>query len=208
MVEILLSEIIEAFSSSNISPDLTIFSPSITIFSEEVLPNILSDKGSIISSPSFKSEIVIPLIVLQLSSDTTTSCATSTNLLVKYPASAVFRAVSANPFLAPWVEIKYSITDKPSLKLDIIGLSIISPPPIIDFLGLAIRPLIPANCLIWSPLPLAPESAIIYTELKPSSSDFNPLIISDATSLVAFVQISITLLYLSPSVKMCLLNLF
>ena len=103
--------------------------------------------------------------------------------------------------------MKYSITDKPSLKFDWIGLSIISPPPIIDFLGFAIKPLIPANCFIWSPLPLAPESAIMYTELNPSSSDFKPFIISAAISLVAFVQTSITLLYLSPSVKMCRLNL-
>ena len=45
--------------------------------------------------------------------------------------------------------MKYSKTDKPSLKLDLMGFSIISPvPPVIDFLGLAIRPLIPANCLI------------------------------------------------------------
>ena len=47
MVDILFSEIIEAFSSSNISPDLTIFFPSMTIFSEEVLPNILSVKGNL-----------------------------------------------------------------------------------------------------------------------------------------------------------------
>ena len=84
-----------------------------------------------------------------------TSCATSHNLLVKYPELAVFRAVSAKPFLAPWVELKYSSTYKPSLKLDIIGVSIISPD------GFAINPLIPANCFIWACDPLAPESAII-----------------------------------------------
>ena len=96
-----------------------------------------------------------------------TSCDTSTSLLVKYPASAVFNAVSANPFLAPCVEIKYSKIERPSLKLDKIGFSIISPPPAVDFLGLAIRPLIPVNCLICSLDPLAPESSIIYTELNP-----------------------------------------
>ena len=53
-----------------------------------------------------------------------TSWATSTNLLVKYPELAVLSAVSAKPFLAPWVDIKYSKTDKPSLKLDTIGFSI------------------------------------------------------------------------------------
>ena len=73
-----------------------------------VLPRILSDKGSIISSPSFKSAATIPFIVPQSTSEMTTSWATSTNLLVRYPASAVFNAVSANPFLAPCVEIKYS----------------------------------------------------------------------------------------------------
>ena len=74
-----------------------------------------------------------------------TSCATSTNLLVKYPASAVFKAVSARPFLAPCVDIKYSKIESPSLKLDKIGFSIISPPLALAFLGLAINPLIPVN---------------------------------------------------------------
>ena len=44
--------------------------------------------------------------------------------------------------LAPCVELKYSKAVKPSLKFEIIGLSIISPE------GLAIKPLIPANCFI------------------------------------------------------------
>ena len=35
--------------------------------------------------------------------------------------------MSAKPFLAPWVELKYSNTDKPSLKFAIIGVSMISP---------------------------------------------------------------------------------
>ena len=84
-----------------------------------------------------------------------TSWATSHNLLVKYPEFAVFKAVSAKPFLAPCVELKYSSTDRPSLKFEIIGVSIISPE------GLAIKPLIPASCFIWACDPLAPESAII-----------------------------------------------
>ena len=90
-----------------------------------------------------------------------TSWATSTSLLVKYPASAVLRAVSAKPFLAPWVEIKYSRIDKPSLKLVVIGFSIIDSPWSPDFFGLAIKPLIPESCLICSLEPLAPESSII-----------------------------------------------
>ena len=82
--------------------------PSSMKSSSMVLPRILSESGSIMSSPSFKSAATIPLIVPQSISDITTSCATSTNLLVRYPASAVLRAVSAKPFLAPCVEIKYS----------------------------------------------------------------------------------------------------
>ena len=83
------------------------------------------------------------------------SWATSTSLLVKYPELAVFSAVSAKPFLAPWVELKYSNTVNPSLKFEVMGFSIISPD------GLAIKPLIPANCFNCASEPLAPESAII-----------------------------------------------
>ena len=111
---------------------------------------------------------------------TVKSWATSHNLLVKYPELAVFKAVSAKPFLAPCVELKYSKAVNPSLKLDVIGLSIISPD------GFAIRPLIPANCFICAADPLAPLSAIINTEFifKPSvvfSVAEIPFIISDAT---------------------------
>ena len=48
-------------------------------------------------------------------------------------------AVSARPFRAPWVEMKYSRTERPSMKLALIGRSMISP------FGLAIRPRIPAS---------------------------------------------------------------
>ena len=41
--------------------------------------------------------------------------------------------------------MKYSKIESPSLKLDKIGFSIISPPPAFDFFGLAINPLIPVN---------------------------------------------------------------
>ena len=71
----------------------------------------------------------------------TKSWATSTRRLVKYPELAVLSAVSARPFLAPWVDVKYCRTVKPSLKLAVIGVSIIEPS------GFAINPLIPANCL-------------------------------------------------------------
>ena len=118
-------------------------------------PTILSWRASRISSPSLIAEYAIPLMVLQSSSFITTSCAISTRRRVRYPAFAVFSAVSARPFRAPFVEIKNSITDKPSLKFARIGSSIISP------LGFAIRPRIPESCRIWFLLPRAPETAII-----------------------------------------------
>ena len=101
--------------------------------------------------------------------------------------------------------MKYCRTVSPSLKLAVIGVSIISPE------GFAIRPLIPASCLICCELPLAPESAIIYIELKsvpfstfPSiillSSDSRSLNISSETCSFTCAQISIILLYLSPFV--------
>jgi hypothetical protein len=74
------------------------------------------------------------------------SWATSTSRRVRYPASAVLRAVSANPFRAPWVEMKYSTTVRPSRKFDLMGLSMISPiPPVSFFWGFAISPRIPAS---------------------------------------------------------------
>ena len=83
------------------------------------------------------------------------SCATSTSRRVRYPEFAVFSAVSANPFRAPWVEMKYSPTDSPSRKFDRIGVSMISPD------GLAMRPRMPASCIICLSDPRAPESAIM-----------------------------------------------
>ena len=96
---------------------------------------------------------VIDSVVPQSSMFITESIDTSHNLLVKYPELAVFKAVSARPFLAPWVDIKYWRTDKPSLKFAVIGVSIIDPS------GLDINPLMPESCLIWAGEPLAPESA-------------------------------------------------
>ena len=49
----------------------------------------------------FIAVVGIPLNLAPSSSVMITSCATSTDLLVRYPASAVFNAVSAKPFLAP-----------------------------------------------------------------------------------------------------------
>ena len=112
--------------------------------SKVTLPKALSDKLTTTFPPSNISESSIKPGFLQSHSFLVTvkSCATSHSLLVKYPELAVFNAVSAKPFLAPCVELKYSRAVNPSLKFDVIGLSIISPE------GFAIRPLIPANCFI------------------------------------------------------------
>ena len=94
---------------------------------------------------------------------------------------------------------------RPSLKLAVIGVSIIEPS------GLAIKPLMPANCLIWAGEPLAPESANIKTELNESlittfpsesviSSEEILSIIDLAIISLALDQMSITLLYFSPLV--------
>ena len=120
-----------------------------------VLPKTLSDKLTKIFPPSIISVIFIEDFAPQSFIVTCKSWATSHNLLVKYPELAVLSAVSANPFLAPCVELKYSNTVNPSLKFEIIGVSMISPE------GFAIKPLIPASCFIWADDPLAPESAII-----------------------------------------------
>jgi hypothetical protein len=64
-------------------------------------------------------------------------------------------AVSARPLRAPWVELKYSRTVRPSLKFEMIGVSMISPD------GLAIRPRMPASCFICAGEPRAPEWLIM-----------------------------------------------
>jgi hypothetical protein len=68
---------------------------------------------------------------------------------------AVFSAVSDSPLRAPWVELKYSSTVRPSLKFEMIGVSMISPD------GLFISPRIPPSCFIWVTEPRALEWAIM-----------------------------------------------
>ena len=109
--------------------------------------------------------------------------------------------MSASPFLAPCVELKYSKAVRPSLKFAVIGVSIISPE------GFAINPLIPANCFICAAEPLAPESAIIKTEFVSIRPFLCVLtleeiffIIAFATKSVVFDHTSTTLLYFSPLV--------
>ncbi len=69
-------------------------------------------------------------------------------------------AVSARPLRAPWVEMKYSSTVRPSMKLALIGRSMISP------FGLAIRPRMPASWRICLNDPRAPELAIMKMGLS------------------------------------------
>ena len=108
------------------------------------------------SASLFKS--IIPLVSPQSSSAIITSCATSMSLRVKYPAVDVLKAVSAVPFLAPCVEMKYSRTSNPSLKDDFTGSSMILPA------GLITKPFMPAICTGCDQEPLAPESIIENTE--------------------------------------------
>ena len=91
-------------------------------------------------------------------------------------------AVSAIPLRAPWVEMKYSSTDRPSMKLALIGRSMISP------FGFAMRPRIPASWRIWLNEPRAPDLAIMSTVFVSRRLAS----IASATSFVASVQTSMT----------------
>ena len=71
------------------------------ISSNAYLPIILDFKSSTCLLPSLISFATIYSSVPQSSSVMITSCDTSTSLLVKYPESAVLRAVSDRPFLEP-----------------------------------------------------------------------------------------------------------
>ena len=104
------------------------------------------------------------------------------------------RAVSARPLRAPWVEMKYSRTDRPSRKLDLIGRGMISP------WGLATWPLMPAIWRIWSMFPRAPESTIMLMGL--SGLALSVASISFWISALASDQISTSLLRRSSSVRM------
>ena len=90
--------------------------------------------------------------------------------------------MSARPFLAPWVEMKYSSTVRPSMKLALIGRSMISP------FGLAIRPRIPASWRICLKEPRAPELAIMKMGFRWSRLRC----IASPTSSVAAVHFSMT----------------
>src|SRR5213596_2950866 len=101
------------------------------------------------SPPSTSGVASMCFTVPQSYSLTMTSCETSTSRRVRYPESAVFRAVSARPLRAPWVDVKYSRTVSPSRKFEVIGVSMISPD------GFAMSPRMPASWRICCLLPRA-----------------------------------------------------
>ena len=86
--------------------------------------------------------------------------------------------MSARPLRAPCVEMKYSSTDRPSMKFALIGRSMISP------FGFAIRPRMPASWRIWLNEPRAPELAIMKIVLVLWRFAF----IASATASVASVH--------------------
>ena len=96
--------------------------------------------------------------------------------LGRYPESAVRSAVSDIPFRAPCADMKYSNTSRPSRKLDLIGSSIVL--PVVS----AIKPRIPASCLICLSEPRAPESAIMKMLLYLSSPVRSAVVSSSSVS--------------------------
>ncbi len=147
-----------------------------------------------VSLPSMNAFTVIPGISSSPSAQSiswmTSCCDTSTIRRVRYPESAVRRAVSESPLRAPCAERKYSRTSSPSRKLDLMGSSIVR--PVVS----AMSPRIPASCLICWLEPRAPESAIMNMLLYLSS----PLIRRSVSSLSVSFQVRITSAYLSSSV--------
>ena len=107
-------------------------------------------------------------------------------------------AVSASPLRAPWVEMKYSRTERPSRKEDLIGRGIISPR------GLDTRPFMPAIWRICCEFPRAPESTIMSSGLKAIVASWASM--ARPTSELAEVQISISFWRRSSSVMMPRLN--
>ena len=141
---------------------------------------IRSWRLSISSLPSMNALTYIPAVSLlslqQSVSRMIRSCETSTRRLVRYPESAVRSAVSDIPLRAPWADMKYSNTSSPSRKFDLIGNSIVL--PVVS----AIKPRIPASCLICLSEPRAPESAIMKMLLYLSSPDNSSCVSSSSVS--------------------------
>jgi len=143
-----LSSVISSLEETRTSPVY-----GSTTSSSAMRPRIRSPSRSMISPPSTSAVISMPSIVPQSKSAMMASCATSTRRRVRYPEFAVLSAVSARPLRAPWVEMKYWRTERPSRKFVVIGVSMISPD------GLAMRPRMPASWRICCAEPRAPESA-------------------------------------------------
>ena len=101
-------------------------------------------------------------------------------------------AVSARPLRAPWVEVKYSITSRPSMKEAFTGRSMISP------FGLAIRPRMPASWRICLIEPRAPDEAIMKIEFSSSVDSMFSIIASPTASVAAF-HLSVTAWWRSSS---------
>ena len=78
--------------------------------------------------------------------------------------------------------MKYSTTDRPSRKDDLIGRGMVS------FLAFDTRPRIPAICRICIRLPRAPESTIMKIGLVFGKFAY----MASATSFVAWVQMSMS----------------
>ena len=139
-----------------------------------------------------KSLTTTPWSVPQSASRTIISWETSTKRRVKYPESAVFKAVSAEPLRAPCVDKKNSATLSPSIKFERIGISTGVPS------GLAMIPRIPATWVKFEILPRALE--FIMMKIGLSISVWETPSSSALTSSVALFHVSITLLNLSSSV--------
>ena len=105
-----------------------------------VRPKTTSPNATDKVEPWYTGFAVMNSCVPQSCSVMTVLIAKSTKRRVKYPAVAVFKAVSDIPLRAPCVDVKYSDMVRPSLKFEIIGTSIIEPS------GFCIIPRIPANC--------------------------------------------------------------
>ncbi len=102
-------------------------------------PSTRSPSGSTTSPPSMCGVISRPSSVPQSISVTTRSWRHVNQTTGQVTGVRGFQAVSARPLRAPWVEMKYCSTFRPSRKFAVIGVSIMEPS------GLAIRPRIPAS---------------------------------------------------------------
>ena len=109
--------VLSAFLSRRALASTIAFQCSSIISSFVTLPKRRSSNFSCFNSAS-SLLIVMYSSVQQSSALMITSCDESHNLLVRYPDSAVLRAVSALPLRAPCAAIKYSIGENHSTNDD------------------------------------------------------------------------------------------